>query len=154
MLVSPGPIEREDAGHRYADQMKACRPAPQSRAAEHGFRAFEPEKLSDAILQACRRRQAGIGLPAVGPPVHRADSVCFRVWAIGWCGKWRESFGRTVDAIVGFMRQLPPGEPAHECGAEWPPGRACGPCRGDSRQAQSCNRSPGGVASTVSGVGR
>ena len=67
MLVSPGPILREDAGQRYADQMQGL-PA---RAAKPGagvrISPVRPEKLSQAILTACRRRQPEL----VYPPLAR-----------------------------------------------------------------------------------
>ncbi len=67
LLVSPGPIEREDAGRRYVDQLDGL-PA---RAAQPGGGAriprTRPEKLSEAILRACRRRQPEL----VYPPLAR-----------------------------------------------------------------------------------
>jgi uncharacterized protein len=67
LLVSPGPIERDDAGRRYVDQVEGL-PA---RAAKPGGGAriprARPEKLSQAILRACRRRQPEL----VYPPLAR-----------------------------------------------------------------------------------
>lgn len=67
LLVSPGPILREDSGQRYADQMQGL-PA---RAAKPGagvrISPVRPEKLSQAILTACRRRQPEL----IYPPLAR-----------------------------------------------------------------------------------
>jgi uncharacterized protein len=67
LLVSPGPIARDDVGDRYADQMEGL-PA---RAAKPGagvrISPVRPEKLSQAILTACRRRQPEL----IYPPLAR-----------------------------------------------------------------------------------
>jgi NAD(P)-dependent dehydrogenase (short-subunit alcohol dehydrogenase family) len=67
LLVSPGPIARDDLSQRYAGQLEGL-PA---RAAKPGagvrISPIRPEKLSQAILKACRRRQAEL----VYPPMAR-----------------------------------------------------------------------------------
>jgi NAD(P)-dependent dehydrogenase (short-subunit alcohol dehydrogenase family) len=67
LLVSPGPIAREDRTPRHADKLEGL-PA---RAAKPGagvrISPVKPEKLSEAILKACRRRQPEL----VYPPLAR-----------------------------------------------------------------------------------
>jgi NAD(P)-dependent dehydrogenase (short-subunit alcohol dehydrogenase family) len=67
LLVSPGPIVRDNAGDRYGNQMEGL-PA---RAAKPGagvrISPVRPEKLSQAILNACRRRQPEL----IYPPLAR-----------------------------------------------------------------------------------
>lgn len=67
LLVSPGPIAREDQTQRHADKLEGL-PA---RAAKPGagvrISPVKPEKLSQAILKACRRRQPEL----VYPPLAR-----------------------------------------------------------------------------------
>jgi NAD(P)-dependent dehydrogenase (short-subunit alcohol dehydrogenase family) len=63
LLVSPGPIERDDAGHRYADQMQGL---PASAAKPGGgakIPRIRPERLAAEILRACRRRQPELIYP-------------------------------------------------------------------------------------------
>jgi len=67
MLVSPGPISREDSGRRYADKMDGL----PERAAKPGagvrISPVRPERLAAAILKACRRRQPEL----IYPPLAR-----------------------------------------------------------------------------------
>jgi NAD(P)-dependent dehydrogenase (short-subunit alcohol dehydrogenase family) len=67
LLVSPGPIAREDRAPRHADRLEGL-PA---RAAKPGagvrISPVRPEKLSQAILKACRRRQPEL----IYPPLAR-----------------------------------------------------------------------------------
>ena len=67
LLVSPGPIAREDRTQRHADKLEGL-PA---RAAKPGagvrISPVRPEKLSQAILKACRRRQPEL----IYPPLAR-----------------------------------------------------------------------------------
>jgi len=67
MLVSPGPISREDSGRRYADKMEGL----PERAAKPGagvrISPVRPERLAAAILKACRRRQPEL----IYPPLAR-----------------------------------------------------------------------------------
>jgi uncharacterized protein len=67
LLVSPGPIAREDRTQRHADKLEGL-PA---RAAKPGagvrISPVRPEKLSQAILKACRRGQPEL----IYPPLAR-----------------------------------------------------------------------------------
>jgi uncharacterized protein len=67
LLVSPGPIARDDRSRRHADKLEGL-PA---RAARPGagvrISPVRPEKLSQAIVKACRRRQPEL----VYPPLAR-----------------------------------------------------------------------------------
>jgi hypothetical protein len=63
LLVCPGPIQRDDAGRRYAEQ-SANLPAS---AAEPGggakLKGIEPQRLATLIVRACERRQAELVVP-------------------------------------------------------------------------------------------
>ncbi len=63
MLVSPGPFVREDAGRRYADQMTGLPASAAKPGAGARIPHTKPEKLSAAILQACRRRKPELIYP-------------------------------------------------------------------------------------------
>jgi uncharacterized protein len=63
MLVSPGPMVREDAGRRYANQMSGLPASAAKPGAGAKIPLTRPEKLSAAILQACRRRQPELIYP-------------------------------------------------------------------------------------------
>jgi uncharacterized protein len=67
LLVSPGPIEREDAGQRYANQLEGLPPSAAKPGGGARIPRIRPAKLSDAILRACRRRQPEL----VYPPLAR-----------------------------------------------------------------------------------
>ncbi len=67
LLVSPGPIEREDSGRRYADQLEGLPPSAAKPGGGARIPRIRPEKLSEAILRACRRRQPEL----VYPPLAR-----------------------------------------------------------------------------------
>jgi uncharacterized protein len=63
LLVSPGPIEREDSGNRYADKLAGL---PASAAKPGGgarIPRVKPERLAAAILNACKRRQPELIYP-------------------------------------------------------------------------------------------
>ena len=63
MLVSPGPMGCEDAGRRYADQMSGLPASAVKPVTGAKIPLTRPEKLSAAILQACRRRQPELIYP-------------------------------------------------------------------------------------------
>jgi short-subunit dehydrogenase len=67
MLVSPGPIAREDAGQRYADKMEGLPERVAKPGAGVRITPVRPEKLAAAILKACRRRQPEL----IYPPLAR-----------------------------------------------------------------------------------
>ena len=63
MLVSPGPIVRDDAGQRYADQMQGLPASAAKPGAGVRMSPVRPEKLSRTILKACQRRQPELVFP-------------------------------------------------------------------------------------------
>lgn len=65
LLVSPGPIEREDAGQRYADQLEGLPAKAAKPGAGVRISPINPNKLSQAILNACRRRQPELVYPGL-----------------------------------------------------------------------------------------
>jgi uncharacterized protein len=67
LLVSPGPIAREDQGQRYADQLEGLPASAAKPGAGVRISPIRPEKLSQAILKACRRRQPEL----IYPPLAR-----------------------------------------------------------------------------------
>jgi len=63
MLVCPGPIAREDAGSRYAEQTKDL---PESASQPGGgatLKGLDPQHLAEKILRGCERRKAELVLP-------------------------------------------------------------------------------------------
>lgn len=61
LLVCPGPIRREDTGHRYAD-----RDVPESAQQPGGgvrLKGIDADWLAQRILRACERRQAELVVP-------------------------------------------------------------------------------------------
>jgi uncharacterized protein len=64
MLVCPGPIARDDAGERYADQSPSVPSAAQAPGAGARVRAIEPDRLAAAVLRACERRKPELVVPA------------------------------------------------------------------------------------------
>lgn len=65
MLVSPGPIAREDSGQRYADQLEGLPPRAGKPGAGVRIQPIRPEKLAQVILRACRRRQVELVYPGL-----------------------------------------------------------------------------------------
>jgi NAD(P)-dependent dehydrogenase (short-subunit alcohol dehydrogenase family) len=65
MLVSPGPIERGDAGRRYTDQLEGLPATAAKPGAGVRINPIKPDKLSSAILAACRRRQPELVYPVM-----------------------------------------------------------------------------------------
>ena len=64
LLVSPGPIARDETGPRYADQSaglpeSATRPGGGAR-----LKAIDPTELAKKILAACEGRRAELVVPA------------------------------------------------------------------------------------------
>lgn len=64
LLVCPGPIARDDSGHRY-DQMAADLP-PEARKPGGGVKvgAIDPTWLAQKILAACEQRKPELVVPA------------------------------------------------------------------------------------------
>ncbi|MCC7083980.1 MAG: SDR family NAD(P)-dependent oxidoreductase [Pirellulales bacterium] len=65
MLVSSGPIERRDAGQRYSDRLQGLPAQAAKPGAGVRINPINPDKLSRAILVACRRRQPELIFPAM-----------------------------------------------------------------------------------------
>jgi NAD(P)-dependent dehydrogenase (short-subunit alcohol dehydrogenase family) len=65
MLVSPGPIARDDSGQRYADQLEGLPARAGKPGAGVRIQPIRPEKLSQAILRACRHRKAELIYPGI-----------------------------------------------------------------------------------------
>jgi short-subunit dehydrogenase len=63
-LVSPGPIRREDAGHRYADRTGESLPG---RASAPGggakVKGLDPERVARAVLNCAEHRRCDVVLP-------------------------------------------------------------------------------------------
>ncbi len=65
LLVSPGPIAREDSGQRYADQLEGLPARAGKPGAGVRIQPIRPEKLAAVILRACRRRQPELIYPGL-----------------------------------------------------------------------------------------
>jgi short-subunit dehydrogenase len=63
LLVSPGPIARENAEQRYSDQVAGLPERAKKPGAGVKLRAVRPEKLSEAIVRACERRRPEVVYP-------------------------------------------------------------------------------------------
>jgi uncharacterized protein len=67
MLVSPGPIRRDDAGRRYADQLAAQGELPaQARRPGGGttVKGVSAEQVARRVMRAVRRRHSDVIIPA------------------------------------------------------------------------------------------
>jgi NAD(P)-dependent dehydrogenase (short-subunit alcohol dehydrogenase family) len=64
LLVSPGPIARDDADARYSNQSSALPPAALRPGAGARLPAIEPKSLAKQILAACERRRPELVVPA------------------------------------------------------------------------------------------
>jgi hypothetical protein len=64
LLVCPGPIARDDAGERYAEQAAGL--SEEARRPGGGVKvgAIDPRRLCDRILKACERRELELVVPA------------------------------------------------------------------------------------------
>lgn len=63
-LVSPGPIRREDAGHRYDAALDPSLPAQASKpGGGTRLKGLPPEQVADAVLRAVKKRAPDIVLP-------------------------------------------------------------------------------------------
>jgi short-subunit dehydrogenase len=63
LLVSPGPIAREDAGVRYADQAADLPASAQRPGGGVKLKGVDPRALARRILVACQRRQPELVVP-------------------------------------------------------------------------------------------
>ncbi|MEN1678929.1 MAG: SDR family NAD(P)-dependent oxidoreductase [Planctomycetota bacterium] len=76
LLVCPGPIARDDAGDRYADQAEGL-PNPARRPGGGAkVRAIDPADLCRRILKACQRRQSELVLPKKARLLMAAQALC------------------------------------------------------------------------------
>ena len=63
LLVCPGPIKRDDAGQRYAEQAKNLPDAAGQPGGGVKLDKIEPERLAKKILSACERRKKELVIP-------------------------------------------------------------------------------------------
>src|SRR5688572_27090910 len=63
LLVCPGPIQREDAGQRYADQSDNLPGSAGEPGGGVKLRGIEPDRLARKILSACERRKKELVMP-------------------------------------------------------------------------------------------
>ena len=70
LLVSPGPIRREDADDdatfdRYADEVAAAGLPPEANRPGGGapLKRLDPDRLAEQVLEACRRRTSELVVP-------------------------------------------------------------------------------------------
>ncbi len=63
LLVCPGPLRRDDAGARYAEQSANLPAAARQPGGGVKLKGIEPERLAEWILAACERRQAELVVP-------------------------------------------------------------------------------------------
>jgi short-subunit dehydrogenase len=63
LLVSPGPIARDDAGQRYQHQTAELPAAAGRPGGGAKLKGIDPQKLAQAILRACQRRQPELVMP-------------------------------------------------------------------------------------------
>jgi len=63
LLVCPGPIRRDDAGQRYADQAVDLPPGARQPGGGAKLKGIDPTHLAAMILRACERRRAELIVP-------------------------------------------------------------------------------------------
>jgi uncharacterized protein len=63
LLVSPGPIARDDAGRRYDEQAADLPTSARRPGGGAKIRGLDPSRLAQSILSACERRKAELVLP-------------------------------------------------------------------------------------------
>lgn len=63
LLVCPGPIRRDDAGRRYADESKNLPQSAQRPGGGAKIEAIDPARLAAQVLKACERRQPELVVP-------------------------------------------------------------------------------------------
>jgi short-subunit dehydrogenase len=64
LLVCPGPIQREDANTRYADQAAGLPDSARRPGGGVKVKAIPPDDLARRILRACERRQPELVIPS------------------------------------------------------------------------------------------
>ncbi len=63
LLVCPGPIARDDAGERYADESEGVPESAQAPAGGARIAAISAERLAADILRACEQRRPELVVP-------------------------------------------------------------------------------------------
>jgi short-subunit dehydrogenase len=63
LLVCPGPIARDDAGQRYAEQSAELPESAKKPGGGVKLKGIPPEELAKKILRACERRQPELVIP-------------------------------------------------------------------------------------------
>ncbi|QDV67146.1 putative oxidoreductase [Rosistilla carotiformis] len=70
ILISPGPIRRDDAGYRYKDRVGEDLPESANRPAGGArVKGLDPIYVADRILKACRKRSTDVLLPGYLRPI-------------------------------------------------------------------------------------
>lgn len=85
LLVCPGPILRDDAGQRYADQTADLPDAANQPGGGVKLKGIDPDKLAAMILRACERRQAELIVPWWAKILFAVQQLSPRVgdWMVG-----------------------------------------------------------------------
>jgi short-subunit dehydrogenase len=63
LLVCPGPLLREDAGHRYDEHASSLPPSARRPGAGARLTAIDPYVLGKRIIRACRHRESELIVP-------------------------------------------------------------------------------------------
>lgn len=63
LLVCPGPIAREDAGQRYAQEASGLPASAQQPGGGVRLEGLDPDYLAQRVLRACERRQPELIIP-------------------------------------------------------------------------------------------
>lgn len=87
MLVSPGPIRRDDAGERYKDRVTDDLPESANRpAGGTTVKGLSPEYVADRIYRAFQRRSADVLLPGYLRPIIAVGHLIPRLgdWLLLW----------------------------------------------------------------------
>ena len=63
LLVCPGPIRRDDAGERYAEQAANLPPSASAPGGGVKLKGLDPAKVAARIVQACERREKELVIP-------------------------------------------------------------------------------------------
>jgi hypothetical protein len=64
MLVCPGPIARDDAGQRYANEAGDIPAAAQAPGGGAKLKAINPDRLAEKILSAAAARKPDLIVPS------------------------------------------------------------------------------------------
>ncbi len=63
LLVCPGPMARDDAGHRYDEQAHGLPPAARKPGAGVRLKGIDPQRLAVKLLQYCQERRPELVMP-------------------------------------------------------------------------------------------